>query len=419
MFLSVLNIRSFFVSVRTGVLVLFSMADLVPPHHNPALLVAALENYQAENCGQPFETVTAHWAEIVIDAAGVHMWNPEQSRQGLMLLEQLSRSVAAVKLVLINQLDTGRDTTAAIVRATGVSTRQARELRNAAQVIDQLPEALNNLENGSLSTEHLAKVSGLKPELAAELLHIGNGRSVDDFRQLVDETRVQRNSASVSEEQHNSRCVRIYKKRNGCVGINIVLPPIEGNEFINTLDTIADHAWRTANPERNPVAHVNEIEPQEQRLADAFISWMRSTLHEGTSSSGKPAIIVVIDAETLNAHIVPNQPIPINDALTLAARADMYTAIRDGTNMARLTFGRNKRVASPLQRLALLVQSETCEAPGCTVAASRCDVHHVTYFEHGGLTNLDNLKFYCRGTNGHHPHEHETNRHPETNRQAA
>jgi hypothetical protein len=395
------------------------MADPVPPPNNPALLVAALENYQAEHCGPPFETVTARWADIVVDPAVVHLWNPEQSRQGLILLEQLSRSIAAVKLVLINQLGTGRDTTAAIVRATGVSTRQARELRNAAQVIDQLPETLSNLENGSLSTEHLAKVSGLKPELPAELLHIGNGRSADDFRQLVDETRVQRNSATVSEEQHNSRSVRIYKKRNGCVGINIVLPPIDGNEFINTLDNIADHAWHTANPERNPVAHIKEIDPLEQRLADAFISWMRSTLHQGTSASGKPAIIVVIDAETLNAHIVPNQPIPINDALTLAARADMYTAIRDGTNMARLTFGRNKRVASPLQRLALLVQSETCEAPGCTVAASRCDVHHVTYFEHGGLTNLDNLKFYCRGTNGHHPHEHETNQQPETNQQAA
>jgi hypothetical protein len=385
------------------------MAVPVAPHHNPALLVAALENYQAEHCGQPFQTVTAHWADIVVDAAAVHMWNPEQSRQGLILLEQLSRSIAAVKLVLINQLHTGRDTTAAIVRATGVSTRQARELRNAARVIDQLPEALSKLENGSLSTEHLAKVSGLNPELAAEMLHIGNDRSADDFRQLVDETRVQRNSASVSDEQHNSRSVRIYKKRNGCVGINIVLPPIEGTEFINTLDTIADHAWRTTNPERNPVAHVKEIDPLEQRLADAFINWMRSTLQNGTSAAGKPAIIVVIDAETLHAHIVPNQPIPINDALTLAARADTYTAIRDGTNMARLTFGRNKRVATPLQRLALLVQSETCEAPGCTVAASRCDVHHVTYFEHGGLTNLDNLKFYCRGTNGHHPHEHETN----------
>jgi hypothetical protein len=380
------------------------METAIPAQTEGAALAAALERYRAEYCGESFDVVMGVWASIGFDQTVVVGWSPEQSRDGLIALERLVRSISAVQVVLVSQLDAGRNTTAAIVRATGVSTSQARGLQRAAQVVEQHPSVLQDLATGSLSTEHLAKVSHLKPELAAELLASVDGRSADEFRLHVDETRVQRESTSVSEEQHGSRSVKIYRKRNGCIGINIVLPPIEGNEFTNTVEAIADQMWRTAHPERAEVADVINVEPIERRLADAFVSWMRN----GNTATGKPAVIVVVEADTLQAHVVPHQPIPINDALTIMARADVYAAIRDGTNIAKLTFGRNRRVATAVQRMALLMQSETCEAPGCNVPASKCDVHHVKYFEDGGLSNLDNYQFLCRGKQGHHPHEHET-----------
>jgi hypothetical protein len=370
---------------------------------NATALAAALEHYQAEHSGQRFETVTATWATYTVDINDVVTWTPQQSADGLAILEHLSRSFDAVKLVLIRQLEAGRDTTAAIVRTTGTSTNRARELHRAAKVANEHPEALNKLADGSLTTEHLAKVSHLKSDLAAELIQTAHDKSADEFRRFVDETRIQRNSASVADEQHHNRSVKIYRKRNGCIGINIVLPPIEGNELHNTLEAIADQAWRAAHPERATINGEHQAEPHDQRLADALISWMRN----GNTATGKPAVIVIIDAETLNAHVVPHQPIPTNEALTLAARSDMYTAIRDGTNIANLTFGRNKRIATPMQRLALLTQAETCQTPGCTVTALSCDAHHIQHYEHGGLSNLDNYQFLCRGQQGHHPHQHE------------
>jgi hypothetical protein len=389
------------------------MGTVVHANTSATALAIALEHYQTEHCGQPVETVTDTWASFVINPAVVVGWTPEQSANGLRLLEQLSRTIDAAKLVLIGQLDAGRDTTATIVRTTGISTSNARELRRAAKVINEHPDALNKLAEGSLTTEHLAKVSHLKSDLAAELIETAHVKSADEFRRFVDETRIQRDSASVSDEQHNSRSVKIYTKRNGCIGINIVLPPVEGNELHNTLQAIADQTWRAAHPERATVNGGHHDEPHEQRLADALISWMRN----GNTATGKPAVIVIINAETLNAHVVPHQPIPINDALIVMEQANVYAAIRDGTNIANLTFGRNKRIATPLQRLALLTQTETCQAPGCTVTALNCDIHHVNYFEHGGLSNLENYQFLCRGQQGHHPHQHETQKH--TNTQAA
>jgi hypothetical protein len=130
----------------------------------------------------------------------------------------------------------------------------------------------------------------------------------------------------------------------------------------------------------------------------------------GGCSTGKPSVIIVIDAATLEAHVVPDQPIPTNQALDTMARADVYTAIRDGTNKSRLVFGRNKRIATPLQKLAMLMFGETCVVEGCNVSALNCDAHHKVWFEQGGRTDIDNLEFRCTGTQGHHPHEHETNR---------
>jgi hypothetical protein len=368
-------------------------------------LAAAVERYRAEHCGESFDVVMRVWASMGFDQAVVLGWSPEQSRQGLIALERLVRSISAVQVVLVSQLEAGRNTTASIVRATGVSTSQARELQRAALVVEQHPSVLQDLAAGSLSTEHLAKVSHLKSDLAAEMLASVDGKSADEFRSYVDETRVQRESTSVSDEQHASRSVKIYRKRNGCVGINIVLPPIEGNEFTNTVEAIADQLWRAAHPDRAEVAGVIDVEPMERRLADAFISWMRN----GNTATGKPAVIVIVEAETLQATVVPNQPIALHDAMTMLERANVYAAIRDGTNIANLKFGINKRVATPLQKLALLTDHQTCAAPGCDVSALRCDTHHIRYYERGGPTDIDNLQFLCRGTQGHHPHEHETN----------
>jgi hypothetical protein len=89
------------------------------------------------------------------------------------------------------------------------------------------------------------------------------------------------------------------------------------------------------------------------------------------------------------------------------ARADVYSAIKSA-NPTQLKFGRNKRVATPLQKLAMLVSGETCVAEGCNVSALNSDAHHIRWFENGGNTDIENLEWRCTGSQGHHPHIHET-----------
>ena len=151
-----------------------------------------------------------------------------------------------------------------------------------------------------------------------------------------------------------------------------------------TIDDSPTHSsvWRTA-PVRSPIDEPPTPSPAEQ--------------------TGLPSSL--LSTPTLEAEIVGHGPIPFTEAAGLAARADLFAAIRT-TNGAILKFGRNRRLASPLQRLALIVRDGGCSWTGCTVDYTRCDADHDPPWEQGGTTDLEYLRLMCRC--GHHSHLHET-----------
>ncbi len=130
----------------------------------------------------------------------------------------------------------------------------------------------------------------------------------------------------------------------------------------------------------------------------------------GTSPSGpaRTALIVTIQAETLESTILGAGPIPTEDALNLAndPRTDLYAAIQAASG-AIMKFGRSRRLASPLQKLALALRDGGfCVKPGCSAPWQRCDADHVIEWDDGGLTDIENLRHLC--STDCHPHRHET-----------
>ncbi|MEZ5204965.1 MAG: HNH endonuclease signature motif containing protein [Acidimicrobiales bacterium] len=56
-----------------------------------------------------------------------------------------------------------------------------------------------------------------------------------------------------------------------------------------------------------------------------------------------------------------------------------------------------RRLATPAQRSAALAASHGhCYWPGCTAPAHRCDTDHLTGWEDGSCTDIDNLAPICR-----------------------
>jgi hypothetical protein len=59
-----------------------------------------------------------------------------------------------------------------------------------------------------------------------------------------------------------------------------------------------------------------------------------------------------------------------------------------------LDVGRSKTIP-PQIRLAAVIRSPYCQAPGCTQPAWGSEPHHLKHRENGGPTNLDNIDTYC------------------------
>jgi hypothetical protein len=91
--------------------------------------------------------------------------------------------------------------------------------------------------------------------------------------------------------------------------------------------------------------------------------------------------------------------IPARVLAELAGTADISTVVvRNGVVLyapGELNLDRTSRLANRAQRRALRGLYSTCGIPGCTVGFDRCELHHVIWWRHGGLTNLDNLIPIC------------------------
>ena len=199
--------------------------------------------------------------------------------------------------------------------------------------------------------------------------------------------------------------MKFFKAANGGVGMRVVLPTLEGEQLKATLNEACDTAWRAAHPDRAETLGAHHDEPREQRLADALVAVVNGT---ATGGSARTALIATMQAETLACKILGAGPIPTQHALNVGddPRTDMYAAIL-GTDGAIMKFGRSRRFASPLQKLALALRDgRLCTKAGCEAPWHRCDADHIIEWDNGGLTDIDNLRHLC-GSDCH-PHRHET-----------
>ncbi|MCW2854283.1 MAG: nuclease, partial [Nocardioides sp.] len=67
--------------------------------------------------------------------------------------------------------------------------------------------------------------------------------------------------------------------------------------------------------------------------------------------------------------------------------------------------GRTARLHNTAQRLALIVEQQTCRHPTCDTLGAYCHVHHTTAWAQGGPTNTVDAVLLCPF---HHHQAHAT-----------
>jgi hypothetical protein len=148
----------------------------------------------------------------------------------------------------------------------------------------------------------------------------------------------------------------------------------------------------------------------EQARADALTEICRRTLN-GRNDGGdtEPHINVIVTQETLaglDAGLCETDTglaMSVDTVRRLCCHSTIGRILIDQFG-AVLDLGHGQRIFNRAQRRAMAYRDRGCCFPGCTRPARHCQTHHLTWWEHGGRTNLDNGALLCWA---HHRFVHE------------
>ncbi|MQA81965.1 MAG: DUF222 domain-containing protein, partial [Streptosporangiales bacterium] len=127
-----------------------------------------------------------------------------------------------------------------------------------------------------------------------------------------------------------------------------------------------------------------------------------------TSGGHRPQVIATITLTELEqrsgvAWLNNGEPVSVHELLTQACQADLALAVF-GPHGEVLHYGRNKRLAPPPLRRALVARDGGCVVHGCDAPPQYTEAHHLTWWSRGGVTDVDNLALVCTA---HHTAVHD------------
>ncbi len=355
----------------------------------------------------------AEWQGVSLPVIVASEWTALSARAGLVELHRLFAALHAAQSALVSVMQPafGRDTRAAMVRSTGMASVEARRAEFVTAVCEQVPGARAALEAGEVSAAHLVLLWPVREDPAAELLlEVAKMERVDVFARTVHRHRIETGAPGMKERQHRARTFRMSRTEDGGFVLHAVLTALDGEQVRAAVEQRCDERWRAAHPDRAESAGGHEDDPRDQRMADAFVDLL---LGRDTGAAARTGVVVVVDESTMAAHTAAGDAVSHDDVVRLLhdARTDLYAAVRSSSG-AILKFGRSRRFATPLMKLALIARDGgRCTWPGCELPWTRCDADHVVDWDRGGRTDLENLRLLC--TVAHHPHRHERGREPD------
>ena len=211
-------------------------------------------------------------------------WFLGEVATGLKELERIRRSLDAATALLIAAMPQTRDTTAAIIRATGVSRKESHSRQAVAKVVSKVPGALDALKTGKVSAEHLAALSVVadRPGAAALLAEAGSKSPEVLGREALQLKLTMECGNDVVKRQHAQRFVRFSDGPDGMIAINGLFPPLEGTDLKTGLAAVVDARYRAAHPDRAATLGGHGEDTRDQRTADALLEVC------GVRSHGKP-----------------------------------------------------------------------------------------------------------------------------------
>jgi len=135
----------------------------------------------------------------------------------------------------------------------------------------------------------------------------------------------------------------------------------------------------------------------------------RAAAADPARSGARPLLTVIVDLPTLEgragrpAVVEGGGVISAEAARRLACDAGISRLLTDADGVV-LDLGRTVRTATADQWRLLRLRDRGCTWPGCDRPPGWCQAHHITWWEHGGRTDIEGLTLLC---NHHHHRIHD------------
>ena len=164
----------------------------------------------------------------------------------------------------------------------------------------------------------------------------------------------------------------------------------------------ADTPVDLTDPDAVAAAAKRDTRTTSQRNHDALLEALRTAIRSGELGQhrGVPCVPIInlgidqLETESGFATTATGGRMPVPDALRMMGANPKYVLVLD-LQSRPLFLGRQKRLASADQRIALYGSDKGCTAPGCDAPATMTQVHHIVEWADGGKTDITLLTLAC------------------------
>ena len=235
--------------------------------------------------------------------------------------------------------------------------------------------------------------------------------SLDELRRESRSARDRLDEAGIArreKERRDNRYLKRWIRDDGMYQGAFLLDPEAGQHLFTALDAITAprrgvrFVDTTAHAEAD--ALIADPRTDDQLLADALIDMVRLAVDADPGKlfgMRRPAVRVVVTELTLAATgghgYLEGDPQPVSRETVERFVCDTgRTGVKFDRKQQIIDLGRAQRLFSEAQRLAISVRDGGCLFPHCTKKPSGCEVHHITEWSRGGMTNASDGVLLCR-----------------------
>lgn len=345
-------------------------------------------------------------------------------REALIAIQAAQDSLDAAKAHHLAALETSADyeldgassVTAWARTHLRLDARETKHLVRADATMRELPQVAEAAASGSVRLEHLTTFTyGLK-HVGTEV--VGDAESwLLEVARTCEPSQLRTVVRSLREAVFPDELDRAWAE--GMDKQDVQVSPVpEGwhlNGFLNQTTGAKLHRVLSA---LGAPTHADDKRTGAERRVTALDRLVTGVLENGLPSDKgiRPQMSVIVDAETLHtamttppealtstatppAELVGFGPIGPKLLSYLGCTSDITAILTSGGELPQariLNVGRTHRLATPAQRRAVIArQGGVCANTGCR--NTHLEIHHVTPWQEGGQTNLDDLVGYCVG----------------------